>query len=223
MLVFPITIQQLLQVMPRAAPVASEWMGPLEQAMAAFDITSLRRVSMWLANIAHESSELTELEENMNYRTPERLLKIFPRHFTDAVHAAKYIELGPEAIASRVYANRLGNGPEESGDGWRYRARGPGGLTFKSNYMACSRKLCDSEDVLLDHPEFLVMPEFGAASFGWFWDMAGCNAAADANDFDGVCDRINIGRKTLAVGDSNGYDSREEYLQRAVKALSPHY
>jgi putative chitinase len=198
---------------------AEAWAEPLDQAMAAFGIDTVDRASMFLANVAHESRELTALEENLSYR-PARLLEVFPRHFKDLAEAERYSSLGPAAIASRVYANRLGNGGEISGDGWTYRARGPIGVTFKSNYMACSVAICGDADTLLKNPEFLRDPEFGAASAGWYWDSRDCNARADAGDFDGVCDLINIGRKTSRIGDSNGFDDRVSYLRRIRAALS---
>ena len=109
--------------------------------------------------------------------------------------------------------------PRGSSDGYLYRGRGPIGLTFKSNYMACSSAICGDADVLLMNPEFLADPEFGAASAAWYWNLHSCNAFADACDFDGVCDAINLGRKTLALGDSIGYADRLTYLERARRAL----
>jgi putative chitinase len=214
---FPYTIPMLLRLMPRSKGVIVAWAGPLEQAMVAFDIVTPERGGMFLANVAHESRELTELEENFNYRTPARLHAVFPRFFVDEDAAAKYIELGPEAIANRVYANRYGNGSEESGEGWRFRGRGPLGLTFKDNYLRCSKKICGDEATLVDNPELVTDPEFGAASAAWYWDTAGCSTSADANDFDGVCDRINFGKKTVAMGDSNGFADRLHYFREAMK------
>lgn len=216
---YAITRAIVLAVMPRAAHVVDAWIPGLLQAQGAYGIDSRKRVTTWLANIAHESSELTQLEENMNYRSPARLLEVFPRHFRDLAEAEHYITLGPEAIASRVYANRNGNGPEESRDGWTFRARGPNGVTFRSNYQACSVALCGDATTLIENPEFLCDPEFGAASAGWYWDLTKCNAAADADDFDGVCDLINIGRKTVAMGDSNGFQDRKHYLDVALREL----
>lgn len=219
MTVLPLTSITLLRIMPRAEQVIGLWVGPLEQSMLAFKIDTRARAAMFLANIAHESVELTELEENLRYRSAERLRAVFPRHFLSTLDAERYVRAGPEAIANKVYANRLGNGSELSGDGWRYRARGPIGLTFKANYAACSQAICGDSETLVHNPELVMDPEFGAASAAWFWDQARCSESADKDDFDGVCDRINIGRKTLAIGDSNGYKSRLEYLEAALRAL----
>lgn len=212
------TIFDLLHIMPRAKDVVDAWIGPLEQAIVAYEIITPDRMAMFLANIAHESLELTALEENLHYK-PAGLRKIFPRHFPDDAIAQRYANLGPEAIANKVYASRLGNGPESSGDGWKFRGRSPIGLTFHANYSACSAAILGDSQILIDHPEFIADTEFGAAAAGWYWDLHKCNELADAGDFDGVCDAINLGRKTVAVGDSNGYESRAKYFERAQEAL----
>lgn len=214
---YPITRAVSIAVMPRAEKVIDLWLPGLVLTAEAYGITTRKRVLMWLANLAHESAELTRLEEDLRYTNPARLLQIFPRHFDDIDHAARYVRMGQEAIAARVYANRLGNGPEESGDGWTYRARGPNGLTFKTNYMSFSLAMFGDSQTLLDHPEYLIDPEIGAASAGWYWDLTKCSAAADGGDFDGVCDLINIGRKTIAMGDSNGFADRQHYLELAER------
>lgn len=197
--------------LPRAD--AGLWVPLLERSGESFEIDRPARAGMWLANIAFESVELTELEENLAYKTVARLRAVFPRFFPDDAIASKYIKAGPEAIASRVYANRLGNGDEESGDGWAYRARGPLGITFRSNYMAAGLKLFGDVSLLAENPEYVTDPEIGAATAAWFWDQADANTYADENDFDGVCDVINIGHKTRSLGDSNGFASREHYLK----------
>lgn len=215
----PLTSLRLLAIMPRSEKVISQWVGPFEQAMAAFGIDTPDRAAMFFANIAHESAELTQLEESFAYRSSERLRKVFPRFFLDDTQADAYLAAGGEAIANLVYANRMGNGDETSGDGWAYRGRGPIGLTFKNNYRSCSLAICGDADTLVKNPEFVMLPEFGAASAAWYWDAVNCNVLADAGDFDGVCDLINLGRKTSLVGDSNGFEDRSKYLERARKAF----
>lgn len=214
---FVLTEPLLRAVMPRAIPAL--WLDPLMHAMLAFDIDTAERAAMFLANVAHESVELTRLEESLHYTTTARLRAVFPRYFPNDDVAAEYILEGPEAIANKVYANRNGNGSEASGEGWLYRGRGPVGVTFRSNYAACSQAICGDTKTLLDAPDDLIDPEFGAASAGWYWETARCNESADAGDFDGVCDRINFGRKTIAMGDSNGYADRMQYLVRARNAV----
>lgn len=216
---FPLTIPVLARAMPHAGvELISTWIGALEQAMLSFGINTPERMAMFLANCAHESRELTALREDLRYKSA-RLRQVFPRFFPDDAIAQRYAELGPEAIANRVYASRLGNGPEESGDGWNYRGGGLGGLTFKSNYMACSNDICGDAQILLEHPEFIAEPDFGAAAFAWYWSQHKCNELADAGDFDGVCDVVNIGHKTVTKGDSYGFRDREHYLEEFRKAL----
>lgn len=216
---FPLTIPRVLHVMPRAEKVIAAWMGPLEQAMAAWSITSPPRVAAFLAQVAHESAELTQLEENLRY-SAQGLRKVFPKYFPNDELAAAYAKAGPEAIASRVYSDRLGNRNEASGDGWLYRGRGPLGVTFRSNYSACSIEIAGDADTLLLNPEFLSDPEFGAAAAGWYWGLHEINELADKGDFDGVCDAVNLGRKTIALGDSNGYADRVSYWKRAIEATA---
>lgn len=212
-----LTAASLLRVMPRA-PVADAWLHAFTQANAAFDIDeTTRRTAMFFANIAHESSELTQLEENLRYK-PDRLLAVFPKRFTDLKEATLYATRGPEAIANRVYGGRFGNGPEASGDGWRYRARGPIGITFLDNYLEMSIALL-GDDTLVKKPEYVIDPEFGAAAAARYWQTRGCNELADAADFDGTCDMVNLGKKTVARGDSNGFADRESYFIRATQTF----
>jgi putative chitinase len=219
-MMFPPTVIGLAKIMPRAGvDRLAKWVGPLEQAMAAFGITTPTRAAMWFANLAHESAELTQLEENMNYRAA-RLRVVWPKRFPNDEIAARYAAAGPQAIANFVYADRLGNGPESSGDGWAYRGRGPVGLTFRANYKAASIATCGDENTLVANPEFLVYPEFGAAAAGWHWEATKCSEAADAGNFDAVCDLINIGRKTIAMGDSNGFADRLAYYKAALAAAA---
>lgn len=213
-----LTVTQLVAIMPRSIKVAAFWVEPLREAMGAFDIDTSLRVAMFLANIAHESAELTKLEEDTRYTSADRLLRMFPRRFSSLSEAGEYVQLGEEAIANRVYANRFGNGAESSGDGWRYRARGPIGITFKTNYQSVSKVLCE-DDTLVDHPQLLIHAGFGAASAAWYWDQHGCNELADIGDFDGCCDIVNLGRRTTTRGDSNGFAERESYWRRAERVL----
>lgn len=206
----PMVIPRLLAAMPRSAPVAAAWIGPLNQAMIAFDITTDARIAAFLAQCAHESAELTQLRENMNY-SAKRLREIFPRHFPDDATAERYGGR-PVEIANRVYADRFGNGPEASGDGWTYRAAGPLGLTFKNQFRDCSIAICRDADTLLLNPDLLEDPEFGAASAAWYWESRGLNELADAGDFEGITRKIN--------GGLNGLADRVAHWRRAIQALA---
>src|SRR5258708_5019421 len=117
----PLTTIRILRMMPRAADVVASFVGAINQALIRWDIVTDVRIAAFLAQAAHESAELTHLEENLNYPA-EALVRMWPKRFTAETAAACARQ--PEAIANRVYADRLGNGPPESGDGWTYRGRG---------------------------------------------------------------------------------------------------
>jgi len=145
---------------------------------------------------------------------------VFPRFFPDDESAQRYATLGPTAIANRVYASREGNRDEASGDGWKYRGRGAIGVTFTNNYRACSIAVCGDPLVLLEHPEFLADPEFGAAAAAWYWNLHKCNELADSGDFEGISDEISLGHRTAKYGDSNGFADRLAHFQRISAALA---
>lgn len=174
-------------------------------ACVRFGIDTPERMAAFCANDYHESLGRTRFEESFAYKTAKRLREVFPKYFKTLKIAEEYLLMGPKAIASRVYANRMGNGSEASTDGWRYRGGGDFQLTGASNYSKFGQKLGIP---LWSHPELARIPKNGALIAGAFWDEAGCNALIDAGDFDGVCDKINIGRKTFLIGDSNGYADR---------------
>jgi putative chitinase len=134
-----------------------------------------------------ETGGLTAMEENLRYRDPARLDMVF-----SAVHgtadAEALIALGPEAIANRVYANRLGNGNESSGDGWRYRGSGYKQLTGRTNYaMVAAIIHVDLEG----HPELARQPDTAAQVAFAYWDACGCSGLADAGDIEGITERVN--------------------------------
>lgn len=205
----PITIMGLLRVMPRAVHVAAEFIGPLNQAMVRWGIDTDVRIAAFLAQAAHESAELTRLEENLSY-SAEGLLRTWPRRFT-AELAGEYAKK-PEAIANRVYANRLGNGPEELGDGWRYRGRGIFQVTGRANYRDCSIAIAGDADTLLVNPELLTAPEYACQSAGWFWTSRGLSELADRGGFEEITRRINGGLHGLA--------ERVGYWNRAIAMLA---
>lgn len=205
----PLTTIGLLKVMPRAVDVAAAFVGPLNQAMARRDISTPARIAAFLAQVAHESAELTRLEEYLNYRA-ETLQKVWPSRFPTLLDAERYAR-NPERIANFVYGGQLGNGPADSGDGWRYRGRGLLQVTGRANYRACSIAIAGDADTLLLNPELLATPEYAAESAGWFWNLRGLNAYADRGDFEGITRRIN--------GGLNGLVDRVGYWHRATSML----
>lgn len=209
-----IRLDQITAIMPGAQAVAAAFLAPLENAMFEFGIVSELRVEHFLAQIAHESGQLRKMQEGLSY-SAQGLRKTWPGRFpTDAI-AAAYAHR-PEAIANKVYANRMGNGPEDTGDGWRYRGAGLIGLTGKLNQQRCARHFGIDP---LTVGEWLRTPEGACRAAAWFWHTAGCNALADADDLDGVSDAINIGHQTAAEGDAIGYDDRLAFLNVARKII----
>lgn len=147
----------------------------LDAAMREFQITTKKRRCAFIAQLLHESQGLTRWQENLNYKS-KRLLEIFPRRFRSLTEADAYAHR-PEAIANRVYANKGGNGNEASGDGWRFRGRGPIQLTLRDNYRLYAELLPGS---LLEHdPARAAQPEFGFRVAACFWHRNGLNELAD--------------------------------------------
>jgi putative chitinase len=202
-----LTRDELLTIMPHAANVVDQALGPLDAAMTRFEIQGPARQAAFLAQLAHESGELRHWSESLNYSW-QRLRQVFPRYFkTDA--EAQAFDRQDVRIANRVYGGRMGNGPEDSGDGWRYRGRGPIQLTGKDNYRSCGAGLRLD---LLARPELLETPETGCLSAAWFWVKNGLNALADAGDFVGITRRIN--------GGLVGLDERRAFWERAKEVLA---
>lgn len=181
---------------------------PLRRAFERFEIDKPVRAAAFLAQAAHESADFTRLEENLRYSRPERVMAVFPSTVRSIADAVPLIN-NPQALACRVYANRLGNGDEASGDGWRYRGRGLFQITGRANYMAAGGAL--SVD-LKNHPELVAEPEGAAMAAGWFWSAAGCNDLADSSQIDAITRKIN-GRAML------GAMERHSRFDHALRAL----
>jgi putative chitinase len=207
-----LTLAQLQACMPMLGVRAQDFIPHLQKAIDLAGATTRNRLTMFLATVAYESDDLLHLEENLNY-SAEGLVKNWPSRF-NAITAAQYARQ-PEKIANKVYALRGGNGDEKSGDGWRYRGAGGIQLTFKANHHACAAFFGKRDE---DMYAWLCSPEGALMSAAWFWKTRGCNDYADHNDFDGVCDVVNVGRKTTAYGDAIGFVNRLIRL-RSVQAI----
>jgi putative chitinase len=202
-----LTPQQLAAIMACPLQRAAEWVGVINTTIARYEINTHTRAAMWLAQIGHESASLARVEENLNYTTPARLQQIFPRHFPSLDMAAKYAGK-PEWIGARVYANRLGNGPEQGGEGWRYRGRGLIQVTGKVNYAEMAHLLVLP---LVGQPELLTLPQNAALSAGAFWNARGLNRFADAGQFEQTTRIIN--------GGLHGQTDRVARFKRALTHL----
>lgn len=153
-----------------------------------YGITSQLRLAHFLAQISEETGGFVRFYENLNYTTTARLLQIFPKYFNSS-NVNSYVG-NPQAIANRVYANRLGNGNEASGDGWKYRGRGLMQLTGKSNYQAY--KTYSGNDIV-NNPDLAARIDIALDIAGWFWHKTNCNASADINDIEEVTKKVNGG------------------------------
>jgi putative chitinase len=204
-----ITVEQLAQLLPGNKYVA-EWHEALIQLFPDYGIDTPQRIAAFISQCAHESANFTAIKENLNYRW-ETLRKIFPKYFPTDELAKQYASLPnkQEAIANRVYGNRMGNGPESSGDGYRYCGRGLIQLTGKNNYQAFADSLEMSID---DVPEYLATFEGAAQSACWFWETNNLNRFADAGDVKGLTRAIN--------GGYIGLDDRIKHYNHALHVLN---
>jgi len=184
---------------------AQSFAAPLAQCFEQFAIDTPLRAAHFLAQICHESGNLKFTKENLNY-SAKALRAVFGKYFPDDQIAEQYAR-NPEAIANRVYANRMGNDDEQSGDGWAYRGRGLMQLTGKDNYQ----KFSASYDVdAVSNPDIISEDlTLCVAVAGWYWYTHKLNQYADQDDIKTITKRIN--------GGYNGLDDRSEICQRAKK------
>lgn len=180
----------LRTVLPKAP---RPWLEAIVAELPKHGLDTPEEVASFLAQCAHESNEFTHLEENLNY-SAERLMVVWPKRFPSFDIAQRY-EHVPERLANYVYAHRMGNGDEASGDGWRFHGRGPIQLTGRRNYAACGT---DIGEGLLVVPELLLKPVVGIRSALWFWKITNLDKFDDDRDVKVETRRINGGENGLA-------------------------
>ena len=197
-----ITISQL-----QAAKIKNpeKWLEAVEATCQEFEINTPERIASFLAQTSHESGGYTMLSENLNYKAatlaacwPNRFAELGPDKKPKKDDKGKLIPTvvansiagKPELIANLVYSSRMGNGPAESGEGWKYRGRGLKQLTGKDNYTRCGNALGVD---LVSNPDLLLEPLYAARSAGWFWKANNLSAFADAGDIKGMTKKINGG------------------------------
>jgi putative chitinase len=187
-------------------PYLDHWTDALNKILPDYDISTPQRVAAFVAQAAHESGGFTALHENLNYRA-ETLRNVFPKYFPTDDLAQQYAH-NQEAIANKVYANRMGNGPEESGDGFRYCGRGLIQLTGKQNYQA----FADSIETPVEQvPDFLQTFEGAVQSACWFWENNNLNQYADSGDILTMTKRIN--------GGTIGLEDRQKHYNQALQVF----
>jgi putative chitinase len=169
------------------------YVDPLNEIAAYYELTTPARLAGFLAQIIHESGSFNFTKENLNY-SAKGLRGVFSKYFPDDATAEAYARQ-PEKIANKVYANRMGNGDEASGDGFKFCGRGLIQLTGRTNYTKFAEAVSMSLD---DAIAYLETPEGAVASAGWFWDNNGLNDYCDNDDFTGLTKRINGGTNGLA-------------------------
>jgi putative chitinase len=203
-----ITQEQLKELLPKN-PYIEHWHRALEQLFPEYEINTPKRMAAFIAQCSHESAGFTALVENLNYRW-QSLRKVFPKYFPNDAIAQEYASKPnkQEAIANRIYASRMGNGDEASGDGFRYRGRGLIQLTGKHNYtwFAASLEITPEEAT-----EYLMTFEGAAQSACWFWESNNLNQWADKGDIVTLTKRIN--------GGTIGLEDRIKHYEHALHVL----
>ena len=196
---------QLAQIIP-GNPYIDHWYDACSQILPEYEINTPQRVAAFLAQCAHESGGFKSLKENLNYKA-ESLLKVFPKYFKTLDEANQYAHQ-QEKIANRIYGGRMGNGPESTGDGYRYCGRGLIQLTGKDNYTNFAESL---EMPVEEVPEYLATFEGALQSACWFWETNNLNQWADKGDILTMTKRIN--------GGTIGLEDRKKHYEHALHVL----
>lgn len=187
--------------------IGLEWIPALNDTFARFMIATPLQQAAFIGQCGHECGQFKVLEENLNYRA-EALMKLWPKRFPTREIADQYAR-NPKKIANKVYANRMGNRDEASGDGHRFRGRGAIQLTGHSNYYHASQA-CGVDFV--KEPDLVATPQYAALTAGWFWDTHKLNKFADVRDWTGLTKRIN--------GGIIGLDDRIKHINHALDVLT---
>jgi putative chitinase len=182
---FDFNLEKLRRVVPN--PHLEHWHEAFCKILPDYDITTLPRVAAFIGQTAHESGNFTIIRENLNYRA-ESLVRQWPRYFTPE-NAQQYAH-NQQAIANRAYANRMGNGNEASGDGWRFCGRGLIQLTGRDNYQAFADSIQTDINEITD---YLGTFEGATQSACWFWENNNLNSWADQNNMVKITEIINGG------------------------------
>lgn len=202
---FNFTLNKLKLLIPRN-PYVEHWHEALTMILPDYEINTIPRVSAFLAQTIHESAGFTALKENLNYQA-KSLMRVWPRLFPDLETANRYAH-NQQAIANRAYGGRMGNGPEDSGDGWKFCGRGLIQLTGRDNYQS----FADSLEIGIDEiPEYLGTFEGAVQSACWFWETNNLNTIADNGDILTLTKRIN--------GGTIGLEDRMKHYHHALQIL----
>jgi putative chitinase len=205
-----ITAEQFAHLFPRAQDPAS-WAESMANVFPTYEIDTPHRIAAFLAQCGHESGGWTVFEENLNY-SAQGLNSIFKKYFPTLESAQPYARK-PEMIANKIYANRMGNGAPETGDGYKYRGRGPIQLTGKDNYRAFAKDMFDDWENLFDNPDWVTSDrDFALMSAIWFWNKNKLNVQADSGDIKLMTKKIN--------GGYIGLEDRIKHYNEAIHLLT---
>ena len=186
--------------------IGAEWVDALNETFARFNLTTNNQKAMFIGQCSHESGNFRLLQENLNYKAAT-LMKLWPKRFPTLEVANQYAG-NARAIANKVYADRMGNRDEASGDGYRFRGKGLVQLTGHSNHFHAGKAL--GVDFVMQ-PDLVATPKYAALTAGWFWDTHKLNPPADALDYTKVTKIIN--------GGTIGLDDRIKHVQHALAVL----
>lgn len=203
-----ITVDLLQKLCPKTKKSVLElYAVPLHEVAEYYDMyQNMNRAAAFVAQTAHESGGFNFVKENLSYGA-KGLMTTFKKYFPNEDLAKQY-ERKPEKIANKVYANRMGNGDESSGDGYRFCGRGLIQLTGRNNYTKFAADLGISVE---DTVAYLETPAGAVSSAGWFWDNNNLNQYCDSNDFVTLTKRIN--------GGTIGLEDRQHHYQLALQLL----
>ena len=198
---------QFKELFPRCADPEG-WVDAMNEVFPKYEINTPQRIAAFIAQCGHESGGWRVFSENLNY-SAKALNAVFGKYFARAGRDAEEYHRQPEKIANVVYANRMDNGDTDSGDGWKYRGRGPIQLTGKANYSAFS---ADMDVDVVDNPDQVSEDkEIALMSAIWYWNKNGLNRYADSGDIKTMTKRIN--------GGYIGLEDRIHHWEEALKAM----
>jgi putative chitinase len=205
-----ITAEQFAHLFPRAQDPQS-WADSMNEVFPNYEINTPQRVAAFLAQCGHESGGWTVFEENLNY-SAKGLCGIFKKYFPTEADALPY-QRHPEMIANKIYANRMGNGGPESGDGYRFRGRGPIQLTGRANYTAFAKEMFEDWENVVENPDWVTADrDFALMSAIWFWNKNKLNVQADNGDIKLMTKKIN--------GGYIGLEDRIKHYNEAIHLLT---
>jgi len=187
--------------------IGEQWVDALNETFQRFNILTPNQQASFIGQCGHECGNFKTLEENLNYKA-ETLMKLWKTRFPTIEIANEYAR-NPKKIANKVYANRMGNRDEASGDGYRFRGRGCIQLTGHANYFHAGQA-CGEDFVM--NPDLVATPRYAAMTAGWFWDTHKLNQYADKTDYLMMTKKIN--------GGTIGLDDRIRHINHALDILN---